>query len=86
MKKEDVRKTAFAMPLTNPAYPPGPYRFSDREYLIITYRTDADKLRAVVPEPLGLMSLWSNSNPSVCRIRPDWGLHRERTFVSPAMF
>ena len=42
MKKEDVRKTAFAMPLTNPAYPPGPYRFSDREYLIITYRTDAE--------------------------------------------
>jgi hypothetical protein len=73
MKKEDVRKTAFAMPLTNRAYPPGPYRFSDREYLIITYRTDADKLRAVVPEPLGLMSLWSNSNSSVCRIRPDLG-------------
>ena len=24
----------------------------DREYLIITYRTDAAKLRAVVPEPL----------------------------------
>jgi acetoacetate decarboxylase len=41
------------MPLTNPAYPPGPYRFSNREYLIITYRTDANKLRAVVPEPLG---------------------------------
>jgi acetoacetate decarboxylase len=40
------------MPLTNPAYPPGPYRFIDREYLIITYRTDPEKLRAVVPEPL----------------------------------
>jgi acetoacetate decarboxylase len=51
MKLADVRR-AYAMPLTNPAYPPGPYRFSDREYLIVTYRTDMDALRAVVPEPL----------------------------------
>jgi acetoacetate decarboxylase len=40
------------MPLTNPAYPVGPYRFYNREYLIITYRTDPKKLREVVPEPL----------------------------------
>ncbi|MEP7329151.1 MAG: acetoacetate decarboxylase [Betaproteobacteria bacterium] len=52
MKSEDVRKNAFAMPLTSPAFPPGPYRFVNREYLIITYRTDLDALRAVVPEPL----------------------------------
>lgn len=52
MKETDVRKNAFAMPLTSPAYPPGPYRFYNREYLIITYRTDMEKLRAVVPEPL----------------------------------
>src|SRR5215467_943959 len=52
MKENDVRKTAFAMPLTSPAFPVGPYRFIDREYLIITYRTDPQKLRAVVPEPL----------------------------------
>ena len=52
MKPADVRKTAFAMPLTSPTYPPGPYRFINREYLIITYRTDPDALRAVVPEPL----------------------------------
>jgi acetoacetate decarboxylase len=38
--------------LTSPAYPPGPYRFNGREYLIITYRTDLEKLRAMVPEPL----------------------------------
>ena len=42
------------MPLTNPAYPPGPYRFVNREYLIITYRTDPAKLRAIVPKPLEL--------------------------------
>ena len=52
MKEEEVRSRAFAMPLTSPAYPPGPYRFVDREFLVITYRTDAEKLRALVPEPL----------------------------------
>ena len=52
MKLDEVRQRAFAMPLTNPAYPIGPYRFVDREYLIITYRTDPQKLRALVPEPL----------------------------------
>ena len=52
MKINDVRRTAYAMPLTNPAFPRGPYRFFDREYLIVTYRTDEDALRAVVPEPL----------------------------------
>jgi acetoacetate decarboxylase len=52
MKESEVRERAFAMPLTSPAYPPGPYRFRDREFLIITYRTDPDKLRRIVPEPL----------------------------------
>src|SRR3974390_1637064 len=54
MLENEILKQAFAMPLTSPAYPPGPYRFVNREYLIITYRTDAAKLRAVVPEPLEL--------------------------------
>jgi acetoacetate decarboxylase len=52
MNIDEVRRTAFAMPLTNPAFPPGPYRFINREFLIVTYRTDLDALRAVVPEPL----------------------------------
>ena len=52
MKESDVRARAFAMPLTSPAFPPGPYRFRQREYLIIAYRTDPDKLGALVPEPL----------------------------------
>jgi acetoacetate decarboxylase len=52
MKETEVRAKAFAMPLTSPAFPPGPYRFVNREYLIITYRTDPERLRAVVPEPL----------------------------------
>lgn len=52
MKIADVRRTAYSMPLTNPSFPPGPYRFIDREYLIITYRTDPEVLAKVVPEPL----------------------------------
>ena len=52
MKIDEVRKRAFAMPLTNPAFPPGPYRFVDREFLIVTYRTDPAALAEVVPEPL----------------------------------
>ena len=52
MKLSEVRRKAFAMPLNDPAYPPGPYKFYNREFVVITYRTDIDKLRAVVPEPL----------------------------------
>jgi acetoacetate decarboxylase len=52
MEESEVRRRAFAMPLTSPAYPIGPYRFVHREYLIITYRTDPEALRALVPAPL----------------------------------
>jgi acetoacetate decarboxylase len=52
MNIADVKRNAFAMPLTSPAFPPGPYRFMQREFLVITYKTDMDALRAVVPEPL----------------------------------
>jgi acetoacetate decarboxylase len=52
MDESEVRRRAFAMPLTSPAYPIGPYRFFHREFLIITYRTDPEKLRALVPAPL----------------------------------
>jgi acetoacetate decarboxylase len=52
MNIAEVRKRAFAMPLTSPAFPHGPYRFIDREYLIIAYRTDPEALKAVIPEPL----------------------------------
>ena len=52
MKLADVRARAFAMPLNDPAYPKGPYKFYNREFVVITYRTDPERLRAVVPEPL----------------------------------
>lgn len=52
MKESDVRRQAWAMPLTSPIYPRGPYRFVNREFLVISYRTDPELLAAVVPEPL----------------------------------
>jgi acetoacetate decarboxylase len=55
MTEDDVREQAFAMPLSSPAYPPGPYRFTNREYLIVTYRTDPDKLAALIPAPLEMI-------------------------------
>ena len=52
MKIKDVRAQAWAMPLTSPIYPRGPYRFINREFMVISYRTDPKLLEAVVPEPL----------------------------------
>lgn len=56
MDVEQVRQRAFAMPLTSPAFPMGPYRFVNREFFIISYRTDPQRLRALVPEPLQIAS------------------------------
>jgi acetoacetate decarboxylase len=44
MKKSEVLKKAYAMPLTSPSYSKGPYRFFNREFMIITYRTKIEKL------------------------------------------
>jgi acetoacetate decarboxylase len=41
-----------SMPLAAPSYPRGPYRFIDREYLIVSYKSDPDAIRAALPEPL----------------------------------
>ncbi|WP_233838047.1 acetoacetate decarboxylase [Paraburkholderia sp. ZP32-5] len=52
MDIDSIRQTAFAMPAHNPAYPRPPFRFINREYFIISYETEMDALRAIVPEPL----------------------------------
>lgn len=52
MKQSDIVKNAFAMPFSHSTYPKGPYFFNNREFFIITYETDMDILREVVPEPL----------------------------------
>lgn len=51
MKAADILAMP-SMPACAPSYPMGPYRFVNREYLIITYETDPALLRAAVPEPL----------------------------------
>jgi acetoacetate decarboxylase len=55
MTSKGVREAAFSMPLNSPSYSVGPYRFIDREYMIITYRTDREVLERVVPEPLEIV-------------------------------
>ncbi len=52
MTETEVRERAFAMPLANPAFPRGPYRFVNREYFIVTYRTDPAALAEIIPAPL----------------------------------
>lgn len=51
MKASEIRELP-SMPLAGPSYPKGPYRFIDREYLIITYESDPEAIRAQLPEPL----------------------------------
>lgn len=51
MKKSDVLALS-SMPLQSPTYPLGPYKFFNRQYLVINYRTDPDAMREHLPEPL----------------------------------
>ena len=52
MKIAEIRANAYSMPFMSPSFPRGPYRFVNREYFIVSYRTDPQALRDVVPEPL----------------------------------
>lgn len=51
MDREEILKHP-SMPAFSPSYPHGPFRFVRREYLIVTYETDPDAIRAALPEPL----------------------------------
>jgi acetoacetate decarboxylase len=51
MRAEQVIRQ-IATPLTTPAFPLGRFRFTNREYMNVLYRTEPERLRAVVPEPL----------------------------------
>ena len=51
MNKQDVLKLS-SMPLQSPTYPGGPYKFFERQYMIVYYRTDPARIRAMLPEPL----------------------------------
>lgn len=54
MKKNEVLSLP-SMPLQSPTYPVGPYRFFNRQYMTINYKTDRDAMRAALPEPLELV-------------------------------
>jgi acetoacetate decarboxylase len=47
-------RNQLTTPLGAPAFPRPPFRFHNREYLNITYRTDPEALRRLVPEPLSI--------------------------------
>lgn len=51
MTRDEILASS-AMPLCCPSYPKGPYRFVNREYLVVHYESDPDAIRAVLPEPL----------------------------------
>src|SRR5579864_6743107 len=51
MNVEEILQTP-SMPLASPSYPRGPFRFIDREYMIIAYESDPEAIRQAVPEPL----------------------------------
>ena len=51
MKREDILN-APSMPAFSPSYPRGPYKFVNREYLIITYETEPEAIASALPEPL----------------------------------
>ncbi len=51
MNKDNILKLP-SMPAASPSYPQGPFRFINREYLIITYESDPEAIRTAVPEPL----------------------------------
>ena len=51
MKRDEILSAA-SMPAFSPSYPRGPYRFIDREYLVVSYESDPEIIRQAVPEPL----------------------------------
>lgn len=86
MKTTDILNLP-SMPLASPSYPKGPYRFLDREYLIVTYESDPAAIRDALPEPLEP----DGSNTVLYEFirMPDsagFGDYTESGVVIPAMF
>ena len=51
MNRDEILNSP-SMPVAGPSYPKGPFRFINREYMIIIYESDPDAIRQAVPEPL----------------------------------
>ena len=56
MNIKEIQQNAFAMPITSPSGLKIEYKMRNREYFIISYESDIDVLRQVVPEPLKVVS------------------------------
>lgn len=70
MRKDDILKLP-SMPAAGPSYPAGPYRFVNREFMVITYETDPEIIAEQVPEPLEPLDLRSSTTSgSRCRTAP----------------
>jgi acetoacetate decarboxylase len=86
MKATDVMNLS-SMPMASPSYPRGPYRFIDREYLIVTYESDPAAIREALPE--SLMPNGSNTVLYEFIRMPDsagFGDYTESGVVIPALF
>lgn len=51
MRLEDILGLP-SMPAAAPSYPRGPYRFIDRQHMVIVYESDPAAIRRALPEPL----------------------------------
>jgi acetoacetate decarboxylase len=49
LTKKEIIARAYAMPFASPAYTAAPDKFFDRPALTVSYRTDLDRVRALVP-------------------------------------
>jgi acetoacetate decarboxylase len=56
MNIQEIKQNAFAMPITSPSGLKIEYKMRNREYFIISYETDIEILKQVVPEPLKVVS------------------------------
>ncbi|HEX2338496.1 MAG TPA: acetoacetate decarboxylase family protein [Hyphomicrobiaceae bacterium] len=65
------------MPLTSPSFARAPYRYSNREYLVVTYRTSRAPLAEAVPEPLTFDEPLVRCQFSACKAAPAWPAIRE---------
>lgn len=52
MTHKEIINDIPSSPAFSPSYPHGPYRFLNREYFIVSYETDRNALRRIVPHPL----------------------------------
>ncbi len=86
MNVKDIKNKAYAMPFHSPSYPPGPYRFINREFLIIKYETDLDALKAIVPEPLKVVGPYVNFEVIAMPDSQGFGCYTESGQVIPIQY